>query len=97
MSGLYFLSLTASVESQILSVYMFFACRTNIRKYKEWLDAEYTVTAIDADHIRLAVNGVYEERLACTNVYFEHKGMLWEDFILGDQETENLLMPFVTP
>lgn len=47
---------------------------SNVRKYKEWQDAEYTAVGIETGKIRLSIHGVFQEREACTNIFFEHKG-----------------------
>lgn len=49
---------------------------SNVRKYKEWQDSEYVATGIETGPIRLSVNGIFQEREACTNILFEHKGEL---------------------
>ncbi|GFZ50295.1 hypothetical protein JCM24511_08051 [Saitozyma sp. JCM 24511] len=46
----------------------------DIRKFKQWQDAEYVVTSLDASRMRLAVDGVFAEHEACSNVWIEHKG-----------------------
>ena len=46
----------------------------DIRKFKQWQDAEYTVKSIDTSRMRLSVNGVTGEHLALSNVCIEHKG-----------------------
>ncbi|WVQ79864.1 hypothetical protein IAT38_001964 [Cryptococcus sp. DSM 104549] len=49
--------------------------RTNdIRKFKQWQDAEYTVVSADNNTMRLSVNGKFEQRLALANVWISHKG-----------------------
>jgi DNA ligase-1 len=46
----------------------------DIRKFKQWQDAEYVVTSLDTSRMRLAVDGVFAEHEACSNVWIEHKG-----------------------
>lgn len=48
--------------------------RTDIRKFKQWLDAEYTVVGVDNSRMRLAVDGIYGEHDAMANIWIEHKG-----------------------
>lgn len=55
------------------------ACATltislDIRKFKKFQDAEYTVVDMDVSPQRLPVNGVYDVYEACSNVWIEHKG-----------------------
>ncbi|RXK38888.1 hypothetical protein M231_03837 [Tremella mesenterica] len=47
---------------------------SDLRKFKRWQDAEYVVKSIDTGKMRLAVDGVFGEHLACANVWIEHKG-----------------------
>lgn len=47
---------------------------TDVYKFKQWLDAEYTVVDMETSKMRLSVGGVYGEHLACANVYIEHGG-----------------------
>lgn len=48
---------------------------TDIRKFKQWLDAEYTVVGVDNNRMRLAVDGVFGEYDAMANIWIEHKGV----------------------
>lgn len=48
--------------------------RSDIRKFKQWLDAEYTVVGVDNNRMRLSVDGVYGEHDAMANIWIEHKG-----------------------
>lgn len=46
-----------------------------MRKFKQWLDAEYRVVGTDNSRQRLAVNGVFAEYDdAMANVWIKHKG-----------------------
>ncbi|OCF61681.1 hypothetical protein L486_01339 [Kwoniella mangroviensis CBS 10435] len=47
---------------------------TDIRKFKKWLDSEYTVRSIDTSSMRLSVDGVFGEYVALANVWIEHDG-----------------------
>ena len=49
--------------------------RSDIRKFKKWQDAEYTVVDVENSRMRLAVNGVYGEYDAMANIWVEHKGV----------------------
>ena len=49
--------------------------RSDIRKFKRWLDAEYTVIEVDNNRMRLAVDGVFREHDAMANIWIEHKGV----------------------
>ncbi|RSH93601.1 hypothetical protein EHS25_006246 [Saitozyma podzolica] len=46
----------------------------DIRKFKQWQDAEYVVTSLDTSRMRLAIDGVFAEHEACSNVWIKHKG-----------------------
>lgn len=45
-----------------------------MRKFKQWLDAEYTVVGTENSRMRLAVKSVYGEYEALANICIEHKG-----------------------
>ena len=45
-----------------------------MRKFKHWQDAEYVVRSLDTSVMRLAVNGVFGEHTACSNVWIDHNG-----------------------
>ncbi|WWD04045.1 hypothetical protein V865_002108 [Kwoniella europaea PYCC6329] len=47
---------------------------TDIRKFKKWLDSEYTVRSLDTSSMRLSVDGVFGEYEALANVWIEHDG-----------------------
>ncbi|WVQ75274.1 hypothetical protein IAR50_004887 [Cryptococcus sp. DSM 104548] len=47
---------------------------TDIRKFKKWQDAEYTVLSTTNSIMRLAINGQFAERPAMANVWINHKG-----------------------
>ncbi|WWC95272.1 hypothetical protein V866_002131 [Kwoniella sp. B9012] len=47
---------------------------TDIRKFKKWLDSEYTVRSLDTSSMRLSVDGVFGEYEALANVWIEHAG-----------------------
>lgn len=47
----------------------------NIKKYKAWMDAEYTVMSVDTNIMRLPIAGEYADRLALANIWVEHKGV----------------------
>ena len=49
--------------------------RSDIRKFKKWQDAEYTVVDVENSRMRLAVDGVYGEYDAMANIWVEHKGV----------------------
>jgi len=49
--------------------------RSDIRKFKKWQDAEYTVIDVENSRMRLAVNGVYGDYDAMANIWIEHKGV----------------------
>ena len=49
--------------------------RSDIRKFKKWQDAEYTVVDVENSRMRLAVNGVYGGYDAMANIWVEHKGV----------------------
>lgn len=49
--------------------------RSDIRKFKQWLDAEYTVVGTENSRMRLAVDGVYGEHDALAAIWIEHKGV----------------------
>ena len=49
--------------------------RSDIRKFKKWQDAEYTVIDVENSRMRLAVNGVYGDYDAMANIWVEHKGV----------------------
>lgn len=46
----------------------------DVRKFKKWQDAEYIVKSADTNTMRLAINGVFGEYEALSNVWIEHKG-----------------------
>ncbi|WVQ66591.1 uncharacterized protein L199_004775 [Kwoniella botswanensis] len=46
----------------------------DIRKFKKWLDSEYTVRSLDTSSMRLSVDGVFGEYEALANVWIEHDG-----------------------
>jgi len=48
---------------------------SDIRKFKQWQDAEYTVLSTETSKMRLAINGVFDEYEALANVWIEHKGV----------------------
>ena len=48
--------------------------RSDIRKFKKFQDAEYTVVDMDTSNMRLAVNGEYGIHEALANVWIEHQG-----------------------
>ena len=47
---------------------------TDVRKFKQWQDAEYTVTGVDISRQRLAVDGVFGVPDAVAAVHIDHKG-----------------------
>ncbi|WVW86558.1 hypothetical protein I302_108608 [Kwoniella bestiolae CBS 10118] len=47
---------------------------TDIRKFKKWMDAEYSVLSLDTSLMRLSVDGVFGEYEALANVWIEHDG-----------------------
>nr|ODN91310.1 hypothetical protein L203_01515 [Cryptococcus depauperatus CBS 7841] len=47
---------------------------TDIRKFKKWQDAEYTVESFDTSNMRLAVSGTFSEYKALSNIWISHKG-----------------------
>ncbi|KAK6909010.1 hypothetical protein I203_103020 [Kwoniella mangroviensis CBS 8507] len=47
---------------------------TDIRKFKKWLDSEYTVRSLDTSSMRLSVDGAFGEYEALANVWIEHEG-----------------------
>ncbi|OCF77701.1 hypothetical protein I204_01699 [Kwoniella mangroviensis CBS 8886] len=47
---------------------------TDIRKFKKWLDSEYTVRSLDTSSMRLSVDGTFGEYEALANVWIEHEG-----------------------
>lgn len=47
-----------------------------MRKFKQWQDAEYTVTNVDVSRQRLAIGGVFDEYDAVAAVNIRHKGHL---------------------
>jgi DNA ligase-1 len=49
--------------------------RTDIRKFKKWQDAEYTVVGHDMSCMRLAVDGVFGEYEALAAIWILHKGV----------------------
>ena len=48
--------------------------RADIRKFKKFQDAEYTVVDMDTSSMRLSVDGVYGIHEALSNVWIEHEG-----------------------
>lgn len=46
----------------------------DMRKFKEWKDAEYVVKSLETSVMRLSIDGVFAERKACSRVWIEHKG-----------------------
>ncbi|WVR08347.1 hypothetical protein IAU60_005400 [Kwoniella sp. DSM 27419] len=46
----------------------------DIRKFKQWQDAEYTVLSLDVNTMRLAIDGVFDTYEAMANVWIEHEG-----------------------
>ncbi|ODN78289.1 hypothetical protein L202_03936 [Cryptococcus amylolentus CBS 6039] len=46
----------------------------DVRKFKEWQDAEYPVLSLTTTTMRLSINGTFAERQAMANVWIEHKG-----------------------
>lgn len=49
-------------------------CSNDIRKFKQWQDAEYTVTALNISRQRLPIQGVYGEHEAVAALVVKHKG-----------------------
>jgi len=49
--------------------------RTDVRKFKKWQDAEYTVVGYDKSWMRLAVDGVFVEYEALAAIWIVHKGV----------------------
>jgi DNA ligase-1 len=47
---------------------------TDVRKCKQWQDAEYIVTGVDVSRQRLAVDGTFGEYEAVAAVHIRHKG-----------------------
>lgn len=48
--------------------------RSDIRKFKKFQDAEYTVIDMDTSSMRLPIDGVYGIHEALSNVWIEHEG-----------------------
>lgn len=45
-----------------------------MRKFKQWLDAEYTVKDVEISRQRLAIDGVFDEYAAVAALVISHKG-----------------------